>query len=213
MNKLKVLQHIKAGKIVPVLRADSINEAREIAEAIVEGGVDCLEITTTVPDAAGLINELNEQLGASVIIGAGTVLDANTAQKCIFAGAKFIVTPCQITEVIEVCRAAGVLICAGALTPTEIFVAHQAGADVVKIFPVSAVGGANYLKAVKAPLPHIELLPTGGIGLENAADFIKAGAIAVGVGGEVSNVQTLRSKGKAEISRLARQFLQTVQFV
>lgn len=206
MNKREVLEQIQSTGIVPVIRTKTKDDAQKIAEAIVEGGINCLEITMTVPGAVELIKELTEKFQASVLIGAGTVLDENAAQSCIAAGAKFIVTPYLNLEIINCCREAGVLICAGALTPTEIYTAWRAGADIIKVFPVSAMGGANYLKAVKSPFPNIRLMPTGGISLTNVSDFIEAGAFAVGVGGEISNAELLKQKGKPGITRLASLF-------
>lgn len=136
----------------------------------------------TVPDAPEVIKKLFEKFGDEVLIGAGTVLDVETARRCLEADAKFIVTPCLIVQIIEFCKSNEVLICAGALTPTEIYAAWSAGADVVKVFPVSAMGGASYIKSLKAPFPQIELLPTGGLKMEDLAEFTEAGAIAIGIG-------------------------------
>ncbi len=206
MTKQEVLAKIQAIGIAPVLRTNNKEDALALAEAIIAGGIGCLEVTMTVPGAVELIAELKLKFGDSVLIGAGTVLDEDTARECILAGAEFIVTPCLNIDVITFCNASEVLICAGALTPTEVYTAWRAGADVVKVFPVSAMGGASYLKALRAPFPDIKLMPTGGISLANAAEFIKAGAVAIGVGGEISNAAVLKEKGAAEISRIAREF-------
>ena len=200
MDKREVLERIESGRVIPVIRTDSKEKAAEIAEAILEGGINCLEITMTVPNAIQLLGELSRKYQESVIVGAGTVLDEGVAKDCIAAGAKFIVTPYLNLEVIDVCNQAGILSCVGALTPTEIFTAWRAGADVIKVFPIAALGGASYLKALKAPFPDIKLLPTGGISIDNFREFLEAGAIAVGVGGEISNWDLLKSKGKSEIT-------------
>lgn len=186
MNKQEVLRRIKESGIVPVIRANSPSEAESIIESVLADGFKIFEITMTVPNAPEVIKKLSENFGDEVIIGAGTVLDVETARRCLEAGAKFIVTPCLNVEIIEFCQSNEVLICAGALTPTEIYAAWSAGADVVKVFPVSAMGGASYIKSLKAPFPHIELLPTGGLKMDDLAEFSEAGAIAIGVG-----IQTL----------------------
>lgn len=206
MNKQAVLQEIESIRIIPVIRTGTKERARELVSAIVEGGIRCVEITMSVPNAVDLISELNTEFGCTLTVGAGTVLDKAIAGNCIDAGAAFIVTPFLNFEVIEFCREANILICAGALTPTEIFAAWQAGADAVKVFPVRSMGGADYLKALKAPFPDIKLLPTGGVTVDNAAEFLNSGAIAVGVGGAISNWDILNMKGKAEIVNLARRF-------
>ncbi len=186
MNKQEVLRRIKESGIIPIVRASSPTEAENIVETVRANGFKVFEITMTMPNAPDVIKKLSGKFGDEVLIGAGTVLDVETARRCLEAGAKFIVTPCLIVQIIELCQSNKILICAGALTPTEIFTAWQAGADVVKVFPVSAMGGASYIKSLKAPFPHIELLPTGGLKMENLAEFTEAGAIAIGVG-----VQTL----------------------
>lgn len=206
MDKREVLQRIESSRVIPVIRADSKQKAADIAEALIEGGMNCLEITMTVPGAVELLSELNQKYQQSVVVGAGTVLDHVAANSCIAAGAKFIVTPYLNLEVIKACRQVGILICAGALTPTEIFTAWHAGADVVKVFPISAVGGAEYVKALKAPFPDIKLLATGGVSIHNFGEYLDAGAIAVGVGGELSNWNLLKEKGKSEIIDLAMRF-------
>src|SRR4029077_9552182 len=159
----------------------------------------------------GVIEELAAQFGAEVVIGAGTVLDPETANKCIQAGAQFIVSPALNEETIAFCRANDVAVFPGALTPTEVVRAWNAGADAVKVFPAGAVGGASYLKALKAPLPQIELGPTGGFSLKTAADFIKAGAMALGVGADLVDIIALRENRDEEITERARQFLQMVR--
>lgn len=210
MSKREVLGKIRETGVVPVIRADSPESALEVCEAILEGGINCLEVTMTVPDALHVIRDLNEKYGDKVLIGAGTILDAQMAQNCVEAGAKFIITPFLSVETIEFCNRAETVICAGALTPTEIFTAWRAGADCVKVFPASAAGGASYLKSILAPFPQINLIPTGGVNLETLSDYFAAGAYAVGVGGELADAKILRSKGREEIGRLAALYREKV---
>jgi 2-dehydro-3-deoxyphosphogluconate aldolase/(4S)-4-hydroxy-2-oxoglutarate aldolase len=186
MNKSEVLEKIREIGIIPVIRTDSHEKARTVIKALIEGGISVLEVTMTIPDAVGLIEQLTVEYKNAAVIGAGTVLDKPTAKKCIEAGAKFIVSPILDSEIVSHCNQNEIAVIPGALTPTEIFAARQAGADLVKIFPVSAMNGVSYLKAVKTVFPHIEFVPTGGINLENAVDYLKSGAFAVGIGGELT---------------------------
>jgi 2-dehydro-3-deoxyphosphogluconate aldolase/(4S)-4-hydroxy-2-oxoglutarate aldolase len=204
------MQQIRDVGLVPVVRASSPEEAMGAVEAIRAGGIPILEITLTVPGAIAIIRELVEKLGDDALIGAGTVLDAETAQECIDAGAKFIVSPALDVPTIVLCRRLNVPVMAGALTPTEIVTAWKAGANAVKVFPANSVGGATYLRSVKAPLPQIELLPTGGVSLANAADFIKAGAFALGVGADLVDLAALRRGDGAAITEKARQYVAAV---
>jgi len=180
-------------------------------EAIKAGGVTVLEVTMTVPGAIGVIEQLTKAFGAAALIGAGTVLDPETADKCFQAGAQFIVSPALNEKTIAFCRENDVAIFPGALTPTEVVRAWNAGADAVKVFPAGAVGGASYLKALKAPLPQIELVPTGGVSLKTAADFIKAGAMALGVGADLVDTNALREGNDQLITERAQQFLEIVR--
>ena len=211
MNKEEVLRQIKEVGVVPVVRARSADEAARVVEAIKAGGVSVLEITMTVPRAVELIAELSGRYGEEAAVGAGTVLDPETARACIMAGARFVVSPSLNLQTIELCRRYGVAVMPGALTPTEVLTAWQAGADMVKVFPCGAVGGASYLKALKAPLPQVELIPTGGVSLQTAADFIRAGASALGVGSDLVDLKAL-AEGQAEvITERARQFVEIVR--
>lgn len=186
MNKQEVLRKIKSVGVIPVVRTDSADKARRVVGALVEGGIDVLEITMTIPNAVELIAELTSEYGASALVGAGTVLDAESARRLVDeSGAQFIVSPITDHETIAFCKERGVLVMPGALTPTEIFAAHSLGADVVKVFPANSMGGAAYLKSVKAVFPHVEIVPTGGVNPENAHEYLKAGALAVGIGGEL----------------------------
>ena len=211
MNKSWVLQRIRDIGLVPVVRADSADQAKRAVAAIMAGGVSVVEVTMTVPGAIGVIEQLAKAFGGEALIGAGTVLDPETANKCIQAGAQFIVSPALNEETIAFCRARDIAIFPGALTPTEVVRAWNAGADAVKVFPAGAVGGASYLKALKAPLPQIELVPTGGVSLKTAADFIKAGAMALGVGADLVDMKALRDGNDQLITERARQFLEIVR--
>ena len=211
MNKIEVLQRIRDVGLIPVVRAESAEQAMRAVEAIAAGGVSVLEVTMTVPGAIGVIEKLVAAYGGEALIGAGTVLDPETARACIQAGAQFIVSPALNEETIACCRAKDMAIFPGALTPTEVVRAWNAGADAVKVFPAGAVGGASYLKALKAPLPQIELIPTGGVSLKTAADFIKAGAMALGVGADLVDPKALRDGNEGLITERARQFLEIVR--
>jgi 2-dehydro-3-deoxyphosphogluconate aldolase/(4S)-4-hydroxy-2-oxoglutarate aldolase len=211
MNKTDVLQRIRDTGLIPVVRAESADQAMRAVEAIKAGGVDVLEVTMTVPGAIGVIEQLAKAYGGEALIGAGTVLDPETARACIQAGAQFIVSPALNEETIAFCRENDVAVFPGALTPTEVVRAWNAGADAVKVFPAGAVGGASYLKALKAPLPQIELIPTGGVSLKTAADFIKAGAMALGVGADLVDPKALRDGNEQLITERARQFIEIVR--
>jgi 2-dehydro-3-deoxyphosphogluconate aldolase/(4S)-4-hydroxy-2-oxoglutarate aldolase len=211
MNKAEVIQTIRDIGIIPVVRAQSADEAMLAIDAIREGGIPILEITMTVPGAVGVIEEVSKRYGNEALVGAGTVLDGETAHACIQAGARFVVSPALNFETIEVCRSEGVVVMPGALTPTEVVQAWSAGADFVKVFPAGAVGGASYLKALKAPLPQIELVPTGGVSLKTAADFIKAGASALGVGADLVDLKAIREGQQELITERAREFVKIVR--
>src|SRR3989442_4742261 len=210
MKKTEVIQRIRGTGSIPVVRAESIDLAMRADEAIKPGVVDVLEVTMTVPGAIDVIAKLAATFGAEVVIGAGTVLDPDTANQCVQAGAQFIVSPALNEETIAFCRRNDVAVFPGALTPTEVVRAWNAGADAVKVFPAGAVGGASYLKALKAPLPQIELVPTGGVSLKTAADFIKAGAMALGVGADLVDTKALSEGNDQLITDRARQFLEIV---
>jgi 2-dehydro-3-deoxyphosphogluconate aldolase/(4S)-4-hydroxy-2-oxoglutarate aldolase len=197
--------------IIPVVRASSPVEARAAAEAVCAGGIQVVEITMTVPGAVDVIAELVRAIGKEILIGAGTVLDVETARKCLGAGAEFIVSPGLDIPTVEFVRGEKKLMMAGALTPTEVITAWRAGSDFVKVFPCGNVGGAKYIKALKGPLPQVLMVPTGGVNLDTAADFIRAGAAALGVGGELVQADALKS-GKTEIIvENARKFLECVR--
>jgi 2-dehydro-3-deoxyphosphogluconate aldolase/(4S)-4-hydroxy-2-oxoglutarate aldolase len=211
MNKTDVIKQIRDIGIIPVVRATSADEALRAIDAIREGGVSVLEITMTVPGAVSVIEQLAKNYGSDVLVGAGTVLDPETARACILSGAKFVVSPALNVETIECCRRYGVAVMPGALTPTEVVQAWTAGADFVKVFPAGALGGASYLKALKAPLPQIELVPTGGVSLKTAADFIKAGASALGVGADLVDLKAIRDGQASIITERAKQYVEIVR--
>jgi len=211
MNKTEVIRRIRETGLIPVVRAESSDQAVRAVAALKAGGLDILEVTMTVPGAIEVIQALAAEYGDETLIGAGTVLDPETAQTCIQAGAKFIVSPALNEETIKFCRRQDVAIFPGALTPTEVVRAWKLGADAVKVFPAGAVGGASYLKALKAPLPQIELIPTGGVSLKTAADFIKAGAMALGVGADLVDPKALHEGNAALLTERAREFLEIVR--
>jgi 2-dehydro-3-deoxyphosphogluconate aldolase/(4S)-4-hydroxy-2-oxoglutarate aldolase len=206
-TKAQVLESLTAGGLVPVIRAESADTALKIVEALVAGGIRTLEITMTVPDAIGAIRTVAERFGRDVLLGAGTVTSRALAEGSIDAGAEFLVTPCVVPEVIAVARERGVAVLPGAMTPTEVFAAWSAGGDIIKIFPASNVGGASYLKALKGPFPQIKLCPTGGVNLQTIGDFVKAGASAVGVGGELVSKAAIDRGDFGEITRLASEYV------
>lgn len=211
MDKQEALNLIMQTGVIPVVRAESAELAGRAIEAIKAGGIQVLEITMTVPGAVRVIEQAAAKYGDEALVGAGTVLDAVTARSCILAGAQFIVSPSLDLDTISCCRRYGIAVIPGALTPTEVVTAWQAGADMVKVFPCGAVGGASYIKALKAPLPQIDLVPTGGVSLDTAADFIKAGAAALGVGSDLVDTKALREGRDNLITERARQFVEIVK--
>ncbi len=211
MTKQEVAKRICEIGIVPVVRAASAKQGMQAAEAVCAGGIPIVEMTMTVPGAIELISQLVNSMGSEVLVGAGTVTDAETAQQCIDAGAEFLVSPGFDLETVKLANCAGKLIMAGALTPTEVITAWKAGSDLVKIFPCETVGGATYIKALKAPLPHIPMVPTGGVNLATAAEFIRAGAAALGIGGELVSAKALQSGNTNEIVEAARKFVSIVR--
>jgi 2-dehydro-3-deoxyphosphogluconate aldolase/(4S)-4-hydroxy-2-oxoglutarate aldolase len=206
-SRALVLSTLRDVGIIPVIRADSADVARAVVEALAGAGLAVAEITMTVPGALDAIASVRRHLGEALVVGAGTVTDADTARNAIDAGAEFIVTPCLAPEVVDTARRADVAVIPGALTPTEVFEAFKAGGDMVKVFPVQNVGGATYLRALRGPFPAIPLVPTGGITLDNIREMFAAGAVAVGVGGELISTDALRRRDYAAIGALATQFL------
>ena len=196
--------------IIPVIRAESSDAAIAVVEALMEAGLTVAEITMTVPRAIEAIASVSKRFGDKVLVGAGTVTDAETVRLARDAGAEFIVSPCLVPEVIEAARRADVAVLPGALTPTEVFEAFRQGGDMVKVFPAQNVGGAAYLRALRGPFPEIPLVPTGGVTLENVGEMFKAGAIAVGVGSEMISKDALARRDYAVIGALAARFLEAV---
>ena len=211
MNKSEVLRQITSAGIIPVVRAQSADEAMRAVEAIKEGGISVLEITMTVPGAVRVIEEVARRYESDAVVGAGTVLDAETARLCILAGARFIVSPALDPETIACSRRYGIVVLPGAMTPSEVLTAWTAGADLVKVFPAGSLGGAAYIRNLKAPLPQIEMVPTGGVSLKTAADFIRAGAAALGVGTDLVDTTALRDGNARMITERARQFVEIVK--
>jgi 2-dehydro-3-deoxyphosphogluconate aldolase/(4S)-4-hydroxy-2-oxoglutarate aldolase len=207
MTKQEAAKRILDIGIVPVVRAASAKQGMRAAEAVCEGGIPIVEITMTVPGGIPLISQLSKSMGSEVLIGAGTVTDAETAQRCIDAGAEFLVGPGFDLETVKLANHVGILIMSGALTPTEVITAWKSGSDFVKIFPCGTVGGAKYIQALKAPLPHIPMVPTGGVNLATAPDFIRAGAAALGVGGDLVSTTALNYGNTGEIVDAARRFV------
>lgn len=207
----KSLALIREVGLVPIVRAPSPEDAFSAAEAIISGGLGIAEITMTVPNAIRVMERVAERYGDKVLLGAGTILDPESCRAALLAGAEFIVTPSLDLRVIEVARRYSKPCFPGALTPTEVVAAWQAGADMVKIFPAGPVGGPKYIKALKGPFPQIDFVPTGGVNLETAPEFIKAGAAAVAVGGELVDLKALR-EGKLDVIAVnARRFLEAVR--
>src|ERR1700688_2190568 len=210
MTKDQVLSFITEIGIVPVVRTSTAEGAIKAIDAIYRGGIRAAEITMTVPGAVRALEKVADQFGDKIMLGAGTVLDPETARICMLAGAEFFVTPSLKPATIEMAKRYGKVICPGALTPTEVLTAWEAGADVVKVFPCGNVGGAKYIKALKGPFPQIEMIPTGGVNLETGGDFLKAGACAVAVGGELVDAKTIKEGRYDVIEDRARQYLAAV---
>jgi 2-dehydro-3-deoxyphosphogluconate aldolase/(4S)-4-hydroxy-2-oxoglutarate aldolase len=210
MTAKEILSSITEIGIVPVVRTSSAESAIKAVEAIYRGGIRAAEITMTVPGAVRALEKVADQFGGKIMLGAGTVLDPETARICMLAGAEFFVCPSLRASVIEMAKRYSKVVCPGALTPTEVITAWEAGADVVKVFPCGNVGGAKYIKALKGPFPQVEMIPTGGVNLETAGEFLKAGACALGVGGELVDGKTVKDGRFDIIEERARQFLAAV---
>jgi len=211
MTKNEVLRGIEEIGLVPVVRARSAEFAIRAVEAVLAGGVSIFEITMTVPNAVSVIEKLSAKFGSRALIGAGTVLSAGDAKACIDAGARFIVSPGFDAATVEAVRAKDIAVMPGALTPTEVIAAWKAGADMVKIFPCSAMGGAKYLKALRGPLPQVKLLPTGGVSLTTVHEYIAAGAAALGVGSELVDEAALEAGQDAALTERASALLAAVR--
>lgn len=210
-DKEGVLHRIRSEGLIPVVRISSAEEALGAAEALRKGGASVVEITMSVPGALRVVEELRLRFGDEVVVGAGTVLDPETARSAILAGARFIVSPTLNRKLVLLCRRYDVAVIPGAMTPTEILSAWEAGGDMVKVFPVELLGGPSYIRAIRGPLPQIPLMPTGGVNLQNAAAYVEAGAAALGVGGELVDPQSV-SEGKWEmIAERVQSYRQAVK--
>jgi 2-dehydro-3-deoxyphosphogluconate aldolase/(4S)-4-hydroxy-2-oxoglutarate aldolase len=210
MTSKEILAFITEVGIVPIVRTSSAETAIQAVEAIYAGGIRAAEITMTVPGAIHALEKVADRFGGKIVLGAGTVLDPETARACMLAGAEFFVTPSLRLSTIEMAKRYSKVICPGALTPTEVLTAWEAGADVVKIFPCGNVGGPKYIKALKGPFPQIEMIPTGGVNLETTGDFLKAGACAVAVGSELVDAKTIKEGRFDIIENRARQYLAAI---
>src|SRR5512146_2809810 len=210
MTKQQILSFITEIGIVPVVRTTSAESAGKAVEAIYRGGIRAAEITMTVPGAIKALEKVADAFGDKLVLGAGTVLDPETARACMLAGAQFLVTPALNLKTIAIAKRYSKVICPGALTPTEVLTAWESGADVVKIFPCGNVGGAKYIKALKGPFPQIDMIPTGGVNLETAGEFLKAGASAVAVGGELVDAKSIKEDRYDIIEEKTRQYLAVI---
>ena len=197
--------------IVPVVRAANLDEARKAVDAIYAGGIPLIEITMTVPNAPVMIEELVKHYGTSVLTGAGTVTTAKQAEICLDAGAQFLVSPGLSVPVLQTAAKRGVLAIPGALTPTEVMAALEAGAKLVKIFPCGSAGGPKHIKALKAPFPEVRFIPTGGVNLSNAAEYLAAGSFALGVGADLVDLNAIRKKEPAKIIDMAKALVDAVR--
>ncbi len=210
MTAQEILAFITDIGIVPVVRTPSAEAAIRSIEAIYSGGVRAAEVTMTVPGAIKALEKLADKFGDRIMLGAGTVLDPETARICMLAGAQFFVTPTLKLATVEMIKRYSKVVCAGALTPTEVLTAWEHGADVVKVFPANSLGGPKYIKALKGPLPHIEMIPTGGVNLETAGEFLKAGACAVAVGGELVDAKLIKENKWDEMESRAKLYLKAI---
>jgi 2-dehydro-3-deoxyphosphogluconate aldolase/(4S)-4-hydroxy-2-oxoglutarate aldolase len=210
MSREDQLRRVLDCGIVAVVRSPDSRQLVEVCEALAGGGVTVIEITMTVPDALDVIRHVRQTMGERVLLGAGTVLDPETARAALLAGAEYLVAPTVNLDVIRLCRRYDKLVMPGAFTPTEVLTAWEAGADIVKVFPADVVGPA-YFKALRGPLPQVRLMPTGGVDLATAADFLKAGACCLGIGGQLVEPKAVAARDFDRIRALARQYVAIVQ--
>ena len=211
MEKREVFNRIISEGLVPVVRVSSAQEAIDVAEAIKEGGVSLIEITMSVQGAIEVIRELTQKYKDKIIMGAGTVLDPETGRAALLAGAQFLVSPTLNLDLIHLAHRYSAVVIPGTMTPTEVLTAWNAGADLVKVFPAAQLGGPEYIKALRGPLPQILLVPTGGVTLQNAGAFIRAGATALGAGGELVDKKAVKEKKFHIITENTRAFLKAIQ--
>jgi|SRR6516162_3166723 2-dehydro-3-deoxyphosphogluconate aldolase/(4S)-4-hydroxy-2-oxoglutarate aldolase len=211
MTAENTIRRIEEIGIVPVVRAASVDEARRVVQAICAGGIPIIEITLTVPDAPKMIRELAQCYGNNVLVGAGTVINAEQAETCVAAGAQFLVSPGLALPVLQFAALHGLLAIPGAMTPTEVIEAIAAGAQIIKIFPCGSVGGPKHLTALRAPFPEIRFIPTGGVNLSNAAEYLKAGAFALGVGADLVDLAAVRQNETQKIVAGAKALVDAVR--
>ena len=209
-QSVSALQRVLDQTIVAVIRAENGDLLVDVAESLLAGGVEVMEVTFTVPRAVQVLEKVADKLGNRILLGAGTVLDAETCRIALLAGAEFIVSPSLHVDVIETCKRYSKVVMPGAMTPTEVITAWQAGADIVKVFP-SEITGPRYLKALHGPFPHVRLMPTGGVNLETAAEFLRNGACALGVGSSLVDPKLVAAEDLKKIEHLARQYVQIVR--
>ena len=210
MSRASLLRRVLDGGIVAIVRSPDSHQLVEVSRALADGGVAAVEITMTVPDALDVLRQVRRALGDRVVLGAGTVLDPETARAVLLAGAEFVVAPTVNLDVIRLCRRYDKPVMPGAFTPTEILAAWEAGADVVKVFPAEVLGPA-FFKALRGPLPQVRLMPTGGVDLTTAADFLKAGACCLGLGGQLVEPKAVAAGDFDRIRDLARRYVEVVQ--
>lgn len=210
MPKQTDLQRVLKTGIVAIIRANSGEQLVPVAQALYEGGIDVIEVTFTVPGVLDIIGQVRKALGDKILLGAGTVLDTESARAAILAGAEFVVCPTVNVDVIQLCKRYDKVVLPGAFTPTEILTAWEAGGDIIKVFPAD-VGGPNYLKAIHGPLPQVKLLPTGGVDLNTIHSFMQAGACAVGLGSALVEKKALETGDLGRIKSLAQQYVAAVQ--
>lgn len=211
MEKWEVFNRMISEGLIPVIRVSKAQEAIDVADAIKQGGCTCIEITMTVQGALDVIKELTRRYQDEIIMGAGTVLDPETGRAALLAGAQFIVSPILNIDLIHLAHRYSMVVIPGTMTPTEILTAWNAGADMVKVFPAAQLGGPEYIKAIRGPLPQILLIPTGGVNLQNAGAFIKAGSAALGVGGELVDKKAIQEKKFDLITENTRAFLKVIR--
>jgi 2-dehydro-3-deoxyphosphogluconate aldolase/(4S)-4-hydroxy-2-oxoglutarate aldolase len=210
-TKEKAMKLIYDTGLIPIIRVESAETAFKVADAFLNGDINIIEVTMSVPGAIDVVKQLIEQFGEKVLVGTGTVVDGKMAEEAIRAGSEFIVSPNYSRELIDAAKRHSKPIIPGALTPTEIFNAYKMGADAVKVFPCGTVGGAEYLKAIRSPLPHIPLVPTGGVDLETAGPMLEAGAFALGVGGAITDKKAIKEGRFEVITENVRKFLDIVK--
>jgi 2-dehydro-3-deoxyphosphogluconate aldolase/(4S)-4-hydroxy-2-oxoglutarate aldolase len=209
-SHFEILNRLLMERVIAIVRLDSGDQLTQVAEALKAGGVSVIEFALSTPDALNMVKEASAHFGGDVLLGAGTVLDPETARAAILAGAEFIVTPTVNLKTIELCKRYGKPVVSGAMTPTEVLTVWEAGADLVKVFPASSIGGPKYIKAVLTPLPQLRLVPTGGVSVNNVAQYLKAGAAAVAVGGNLVNEKSVANGDWAAITAEAQRLVATV---